>query len=72
VTMTVEEVTSPLLGAPVSVETTSQLDMKFRPTGAPAGAWDHAPWYICTFYDPYERINVWSHGLPAIGFVILG
>ncbi|PNH12495.1 hypothetical protein TSOC_000589 [Tetrabaena socialis] len=46
--------------------------MKFRPQGAPAGAWHHTPWYVCTFYDPYERINVWSHGLPALGFVLLG
>ncbi|KAG2497895.1 hypothetical protein HYH03_004161 [Edaphochlamys debaryana] len=45
---------------------------QFRPQGAPAGAWHHTPWWFCTFYDPYERINVWTHGLPALGFILLG
>lgn len=45
---------------------------KFRPAGSAAGTWPHTPWFVCTFYDPYERINVWSHGLPGIGFIVLG
>ncbi len=46
--------------------------LKFRPAGAPAGSWPHTPWHVCTLYDPYERINVWSHGLPALAFITLG
>ncbi|GIL64904.1 hypothetical protein Vafri_18741 [Volvox africanus] len=71
--MTVEESSTPLLGAVGTLyEQASHPGMKFRPAGAPAGAWHHTPWYICTFYDPYERINVWSHGLPTVSFVVLG
>lgn len=70
--MTAEDPGDRLLGRLGSLELSSDTGMKFRPPGAPAGAWPHTPWYICTFYDPYERINVWSHGLPTLGFVILG
>ncbi|GLC45763.1 hypothetical protein PLESTB_000501300 [Pleodorina starrii] len=71
--MTAEEIPLVGTGATFVIEqTTSDPNMKFRPAGAPAGAWHHTPWYHCTFFDPYERINVWSHGLPALAFVVLG
>lgn len=46
--------------------------LTFRPAGSPAGTWPHTPWWHSVLCDPYERINVWSHALPAILFWVLG
>ncbi|KAG2496610.1 hypothetical protein HYH03_005431 [Edaphochlamys debaryana] len=56
----------------LEVGTDGKLRYKFRPKGVPAGAWPRYPWYVSTFQDPFERINVWSHGLPSLAFLILG
>lgn len=42
--------------------------LRCRPAGAPAGAWPHTPWWHCVLHDPYERINFWSHAVPAVAF----
>ncbi|KAK9807694.1 hypothetical protein WJX72_006304 [[Myrmecia] bisecta] len=44
----------------------------FRAAGSPAGTFPHQPWWHCTFHDPYERVNVWSHGVPGLLFLVLG
>ena len=46
--------------------------MQFRPPGSPAGTWPHTDWQHCTFLDPYERVNVWSHGIPGLVFLVSG
>lgn len=46
--------------------------VKFRPPGAPAGAWPHLPWHASVLHDPYERINFWSHFVPGLVFLMLG
>lgn len=46
--------------------------LKFRPPGAPAGAWPHLPWHASVLHDPYERINFWSHFVPGLVFFVLG
>ena len=40
--------------------------LRCRPAGAPAGTWPHTPWWHTVWHDPYERINFWSHAVPAI------
>ena len=42
-----------------------------RPVGSPAGSWPHTPWWHCVFHNSYERINFWSHALPAAAFAVL-
>jgi hypothetical protein len=49
-----------------------QQQLRFRPAGAPAGAWHHTPWWHCVFYDPYERINFHSHAVPGMLLLALG
>lgn len=51
---------------------TSKSDLTFRQPGSPAGSFPHTPWWHCVFYDEYERINVWSHTIPGVAFLILG
>uniref|UniRef100_A0A383V9U8 Uncharacterized protein n=1 Tax=Tetradesmus obliquus TaxID=3088 RepID=A0A383V9U8_TETOB len=53
-------------------EMLKQQTLKFRPAGAPAGAWPRTHWKVCVFHDPYERINFWSHFLPGVALLITG
>lgn len=49
-----------------------QHQLRFRPAGAPAGAWHHTPWWHCVLYDPFERINFHSHAVPGMLLLALG
>lgn len=46
----------------------------FRPAGIPASrgnVFPHMPLWHNAFCDPYERVNVFSHGIPCLVFVTL-
>lgn len=43
----------------------------FRPSGSPAGTHPAVPWWVSAMYDPYEKINVWSHLVPGMLFPLI-
>lgn len=41
-----------------------------RPIASPAGTWPAMPWWHSAWYDPYERFNTISHGIPGLLYLL--